>query len=133
MPPKHPANRGSHKKRRFMVIDDERDIAESICKAIELTGNAAIFYCNPVDAVAEIEKNPDDYIGIFTDLRMPHMQGEEVIRRVRQITHDIPIVIVTGTSGVFTTDDLVKLNIPVFIEKPFNISNIEIAVTKMKK
>ena len=74
------------------------------------------------------EENPQKYHAIFTDLRMPEMNGEEVIARIRKVNTDIPIVIITANAGTYKTNDLIKLNIPSVIIKPFEMADIELAV-----
>jgi len=115
-------------KLTIMVVDDEPDIGDGICSIVELTGHKPVYFNSPVAAVKEIESNSKKYNAVFTDLRMPEMNGEEVIRRIRKVTKDTPIVIITGTRGIFATRDLVSLNIPSLIEKPFEMKDIELAV-----
>lgn len=113
---------------RILVVDDEKAIGESIELAISLTENETVYFSNPVQAVEEIRANKDHYHAIFTDLRMPEMNGEEVISKVRKIAPDMPIVVITASRGIFTTDDMVKLNIISLIAKPFELTDIELAV-----
>ena len=127
---------GEHKKfpkLRFLVIDDEVAIGEAICFAIDMTGNDTVRFSNPADAVKDFRKNPSKYDGVFTDLSMPQMSGEMVIERIRKITQEIPIVICTATGGIFTTEDLVKMNVLSLIAKPFELSDIELAVKQIQE
>lgn len=117
----------------FMVIDDEPEIGEGICFIVGLAGHKTACFTNPTKAVKEYKENQDKYSAIFTDLRMPEMNGEEVIAKIRKINTQIPIIIVTGTRGIFTTDDLVKLNVPSLISKPFEMKDIELAVKAVEE
>lgn len=112
----------------IMVIDDDKDIGESIEVAISLTENDTVYFSNPKEAVSEFEKSQDRFQAIFTDLRMPEMTGEQVISRIRKKDKTTPIVIITASRGIFSTEDLVKLNISSLISKPFDLHDIELAV-----
>jgi two-component system response regulator PilR (NtrC family) len=116
----------------IMIIDDDKDIGESMLMAIALTENKSIYYSNPVEAVKEYLKHPEKYDVIFTDIQMPELNGQEVIAQIRKTDKDVPIVIITATSGIFTTEDLVKLNVPSLILKPFDIADIELAIRQIQ-
>lgn len=117
----------------FLVIDDEEAIGECIQLAIAQTGHECEYYSNPLLAVKAFKKNPHKYHGIFTDLRMPQMRGEEVIKRVKEVDGVTPIVIITASGGMFTTEDLQRLKIVSLIAKPFDITDIEKAVYLMRE
>lgn len=115
-----------------MVIDDDNDIGESILMAIELTENKAVYYSDPTKALKEYLGHPDMYDVIFTDIQMPELNGQEVIAQIRKVDTEVPIVIITASSGIFTTEDLVKLNVPSLIMKPFDIADIELAIRQIQ-
>jgi DNA-binding NtrC family response regulator len=116
----------------IMVIDDDKAIGESLLMAIDLTENKAIYYSNPSEAVKEYLDHPKKYDIIFTDIQMPELNGQEVIAQIRKNDNDVPIVIITATSGIFTTEDLIKLNVPSLIMKPFDIEDIELAIRQIQ-
>ena len=116
----------------IMVIDDDNDIGESILMAIELTENKAVYYSDPLKAVKQYLDYPDKYDVIFTDIQMPELNGQEVIAQIRKVDTYVPIVIITASSGIFTTEDLVKLNVPSLIMKPFDIADIELAIRQIQ-
>lgn len=115
-------------KLNILVIDVDADIAEALSCAISLTNNKCHCFTNPTQAVEAYFQEPNKYNALFTDLRMPEMSGEEVIAKIRKVNKDIPIIIITATGGAFVSDDLVKLNIPTLIAKPFELSDIELAI-----
>jgi DNA-binding NtrC family response regulator len=115
----------------FLIVDDDTAIGECIGSAIKLSGHDSIYFKNPHEALEAFVKDQGMYHGIFTDLRMPHMNGERLIEEVRKMDTQIPIVIMTATTGIFTTNDLVRLNVPSLITKPFDL--IELAVGQIEK
>lgn len=116
----------------IMVIDDDDDIGESILMAIGLTDNKAVYYSEPTKAVQEYLAHPNKYDIIFTDVQMPKLNGQEVIAQIRKVNKDIPIVIITASTGIFTTEDLVKMNVPSLIMKPFDIADVELAIRQIQ-
>lgn len=128
----NPSN-GSSKNLLFLTIDDDEDIGECIGFAVSLTEHKTEYFNNPLRALEAFKKDQGKYHAIFTDLLMPEMSGEKVIEEVRRLNKVIPIIIITATGGIFTTDDLVKLNIPSIIAKPFELSDIELAVKQVEE
>jgi DNA-binding NtrC family response regulator len=112
----------------FLIVDDDADIGECVGFTISLTEHTSEYYQNPLDALQAFKDNQTKYHAIFTDLRMPEMTGEKLIAEIRKFNQEIPIIIMTATTGIFSTDDLVKLNVPSFLTKPFDLSDVELAV-----
>lgn len=116
----------------FLVVDDQEDIVYILQMMIEETGHNAHCYSNPLKALTAFKESPLKFHGIFTDLRMPLLAGEKLIEEIRNIDKDIPIVIVTANAYTMTPEDRKKLNITLLIEKPFDGTIIEKAISLIK-
>lgn len=116
-------------KNRVLVVDDEKNIRFTVTEALsspDLEVGAAV---NGDEALKLIEKN--DYTVMLLDLRMPGMDGVEVLRRVRRIRPDIRVVIITAYGTVESAVEAMKLGAVDFIQKPFSASEIRDMVKKI--
>ncbi len=119
------AAQSSTKKLHFLLIDDDKQIGECLSMIVAITGHESSYFSNPLQALTAFQTHPDTYHGIFTDLRMPEMHGDELIARIRELDTQIPIVIVTGTIVTISEKNLQALHIPKVIQKPFDLHEIE--------
>lgn len=105
------------KKKRVLVIDDERIVLDSITKILSpenfevdvtLSGREGLAW-----AIAK------DYDIVLTDLRMPDIGGMRVLRDVKRAKPALPVVMITGFGTVQSAVQAMKLGAAEFLEKPF--------------
>lgn len=106
----------------ILVVDDEKNIRETLCQALEplhLDVHAAV---NGTDALNKLQEQ--SYRLILLDLRMPGMDGMEVLRHVRKYQPDIRIIIITAHGTIESAVEAMKLGAVDFIQKPFTPKEI---------
>lgn len=81
-----------------LVVEDDTDTAETLCRGLEAEGFTTIRATNGQQAIDLIETN--DYDAVTLDILLPQASGWEVIERVRAEGIHIPLVVVTALSGV---------------------------------
>jgi PAS domain S-box-containing protein len=86
----------SQPQRRVMIVDDNRDSADSLAMLMEITGNETYMAHDGVEAVAAIEKYQPEVV--LLDIGLPGLDGHEVCRRVREQPwgKDIVMIALTG-------------------------------------
>jgi CheY-like chemotaxis protein/two-component sensor histidine kinase len=86
----------SQPQRRVLVVDDNRDSADSLAMLMEITGNKAYLAHDGVEAVEAIEKHRPEVV--LLDIGLPGLDGHEVCRRVREQPwgKDIVMIALTG-------------------------------------
>ncbi len=108
--------------RRVLVVDDEKNIRLTLTqslRALELETDAAM---NGEEALSKIQREPYDLM--LLDLRMPGMDGMEVLRRARQLRPELPVVILTAYGSVESAVEAMKLGAVDFLQKPFSPKEI---------
>jgi FixJ family two-component response regulator len=105
------------KKGRVIVIDDEAFICEELCDMLNEFGFNASSFTNPVEALAEIVKEKPDLI--CTDLKMPEMSGMELLKKVRGLKIECPIIFITGFIDNGLLIEGLDQGASGFLEKPF--------------
>jgi DNA-binding response OmpR family regulator len=108
-----------------LVVDDDRHIVEWLKEALSNSGYIVRGAYNGQEALALAREDSPDLI--LLDLKMPDMDGYEVIRNLRreQATRNIPVIIITGYT--FDDDDHVKIvgmGVEHMLTKPFSIETL---------
>jgi DNA-binding NtrC family response regulator len=103
-------------KSRVLIVDDEEAIRSSLKMIFEYEGYEVILAANGQAALKIAEKDAPDLI--FLDIKMPQMDGLEVLKRLRADESAPPVVILSGHGNVKTAVEATKLGAFDFIEKP---------------
>ena len=103
-------------KSRILVIDDEAEIRRSVRMILEYEGYDVLEAASGPEGIALAEKESPDLI--FLDIKMPGMDGLEVLQRIKSSNDAIPVVIISGHGTVSTAVEATKAGGFDFIEKP---------------
>lgn len=113
----------------ILIVDDEKNICLTLSKALEVIGAETDSALNGEEALAKLEKK--EFGLILLDLRMPGMDGMEVLRRVREIRPDIRVIIITAYGTIESAVEAMKLGAVDFIQKPFSAEEIRELVARV--
>jgi PAS domain S-box-containing protein len=115
---------------KILFVDDEESIAEMAGEMLEKLGYEVTSLKNSMEALDVFEQQHDKFNLVVTDLTMPYMTGEELAKEILRIRADIPIIMCTGFSEVFSPEKAKTLGVKEYIMKPF--LNDELASTIRK-
>ncbi len=101
---------------RVLIIDDEEAVRSSLKMIFEYEGYECLLAANGPAGMKMVEKEDPDLI--FLDIKMPQMDGMEVLKRLKSLPASPPVVILSGHGTVKTAVDATKLGAFDFIEKP---------------
>jgi two-component system response regulator ChvI len=99
------------------LVDDDRNILTSVSIALESEGYRIMTYTDGVSALEGFKTSPPD-LAIF-DIKMPRMDGMELLRRLRQKT-DMPVIFLTSKDEEIDELFGLKMGADDFIRKPFS-------------
>lgn len=102
---------------RILAVDDEEIILDSFRKILVLAGYSIDTVETGPEVLGLIRRN--DYDFVFTDLKMPGMDGVEVTKSVKHLRPDIDVVVITGYASIETAVETVKFGATDYVEKPF--------------
>lgn len=111
-----------------LVIDDEENMCKILTRFLNLEGYSVRAFSDPRDGVAALEQEPPDVV--LTDLRMPHLSGEDVLKRVQQLDSEIAVVMITAYGTIQSAVEALKRGAYDFITKPFQIDDILLTVAR---
>jgi two-component system, NtrC family, nitrogen regulation response regulator NtrX len=107
-------------KSRILVIDDEGGNRDSMRRTLEYEGYQFIGASTGPEGLALIESDPPDLV--FLDIKMPGMDGLDVLERIKTSHPTLPVVMVSGHGNVQTAFEARDRGASGFIEKPFSES-----------
>jgi len=102
---------------KITLVDDDENIVASVSMALESHGHTVKSYYDGASGLAALEADPPDLA--ILDVKMPRMDGMEVLRRLRQ-TSDLPVIILTSKDEEI--DEILGFNLGAddYIHKPFS-------------
>jgi len=106
----------------ILIVDDEQVIRNGLQKVLERDGQRVTVACSGVQALESLQKHAFDLV--ITDLKMPGMNGLEVLKTIRRLQPLVPVLIVTGyATAEMATEALVSGAFD-FLSKPFTPGQI---------
>jgi two-component system response regulator FixJ len=114
------------------VVDDDMAVRDSIAFLLDTDGMASRTY---EAAAALLSRSAELEPGcIITDVRMPEISGLEMVRRLKELGVDLPVIVITGHADVPLAIEAIHAGVSDFIEKPFDDEALLTAVrTAMAK
>lgn len=109
-------------ERRILVVDDDNVIRDGLKRIFVAEGYGVSTFANGHAAIASLQQEHFDLV--ITDLKMPGMNGIEVMKGIRVLQPEVPIIIITGYATVETAVEAMKEGAVDYIAKPFTPEEI---------
>ena len=122
----------SEKDVHVLIIDDERSIREGSARILSRIGFHITTASRGEEGLELLEINPDVSI-VLLDLKMPGIDGMEVLSRIRKKYKDIMVIIMTGFATVETAIQAMKQGAYDFIPKPFEPDHLRLVVNRARE
>ncbi|MFC1989911.1 response regulator [Chloroflexota bacterium] len=113
-------------KARTLVVDDDELIRSLFKETLEEEGHTVVVASNSADGIECVKRW--DFDLVFLDLKMPDMDGAELLNQLRSIKPRLPITIITGYPGSGMMERALKQGPFGVMDKPFDASDIIAAV-----
>lgn len=115
-------------KERILVVDDEEDMLENCSRILDRLGYEPLLESDGGKGVVRFEQ--EHPVVTLTDLRMPGMDGLEVLRTIRQIDPDALVILFTAFATVETAVEAVKEGAFDYIPKPFSADQLRLVIER---
>jgi CheY-like chemotaxis protein len=102
---------------RILAVDDEHVILDSFRKILVLAGFSVDTVDNGPEALALLRAG--DYDFLFTDLKMPEMDGIEVVKAAKHLRPDLDVVVITGYGTIESAVETMQFGAIDYAQKPF--------------
>ncbi len=107
---------------RVLVVDDEEAIVEEVAEYLRRKGYDVATAGNAAEALELQRSRPADMV--ITDLLMPGMGGNELIRRLRHTDPQLPVVVMTGHTTVGDEQGIVAEGASIVLQKPVSLHEL---------
>ena len=114
----------------ILVVDDERDIRELIGDILRDEGHSVRLAWDSDGTFAEVNREPPDLIVLDIWLKDSKLDGIDILKSVRRDNPSIPVVIISGHGNIEIAVAAVKQGAYDFIEKPFNIDQLMVVISR---
>ncbi|MDB5907803.1 MAG: DNA-binding response regulator [Massilia sp.] len=116
-------------RRHVLVVDDEPHMRRVLEIMLGATGHAVFSAANGREALALLRSNPVDLV--ITDLRMPEMDGIELLRQMREGGIEAPVIMITAHGSVESAVAAMKFGASDYILRPFDIEALELVIARV--
>jgi DNA-binding NtrC family response regulator len=115
-------------KFRLLVVDDEKNIREGLAASLEMDGFQVETSAAGDDAWNRFQRGDIDLV--ITDLKMPRISGEELLKRICAETPGVPVIVLTGHGTVETAVEAMRNGAYDFLTKPVNLDRLSLLVKR---
>jgi two-component system, NtrC family, response regulator PilR len=115
-------------KGRILIVEDEKSMREILKMLLEEENYEIVTASNGIEGISSIEKDIFDLV--ITDMKMPKADGFEVLKKIKEISPETIVIMITAFGTTETAIEAMKLGAYDYIHKPFNIDQIRIVVRK---
>ena len=115
----------------LLVVDDEASIREFLKDYAGFSGFRVVACSSGTEALAYLDRQAVDLA--LVDLRMPQIDGLEVIRAIRQKAPQCQVVLMSGVGTISTAVEAIKLGARDYLEKPFNPDTLQALLDGVRK
>jgi response regulator RpfG family c-di-GMP phosphodiesterase len=113
---------------RILVVDDEPRICQFLDTLLQRDGHDVVTCLNGQDALGRLQS--ETYSLVLTDLKMPGMDGFELVRNIKAIDNEIPVIIITGYATIETAVQALRHGVEDYVTKPFQIEELQRVISR---
>lgn len=108
--------------RRVLIVDDDRDLAETLAEGLTDLGYEAQACSSSVEAAKRFETEAFD--ALVTDLRMPELDGMDLLARSRSRSPERPVIVMTAYAAIESAIEAIRRGAYHYLTKPFSVGEL---------
>lgn len=113
---------------RILVVDDEALMRNLLLKILEQEGYQITLASSTKEALEKLEE--EDFNLVLSDIKMPDMNGLELLSSIKQNWPDIAVVMMTGYGDAYTVKEALMLGADEYVTKPFKSHEISLIIER---
>ncbi len=117
-------------KPRLLIVDDDPEILALLTNVFTQQGIEVETFPTAVAALEHIEKDHPRFELIISDIKMPQMDGLTFVKKLKAITPNTPIVLMTAFGSIETAIDAIRCGAYDYIVKPFKLNEMQLVVDR---
>lgn len=111
---------------KILIIDDERSIRNSMKDILSFEGHEVVVAENGLEGLVTFKSEKPEIV--FCDIKMPKMEGIEVLERIKEFSYETPVIMISGHGTIDTAIEAIKKGAYDFIEKPLDLNRLLITI-----
>ncbi len=115
--------------KKILIVDDNPNMSVLLSDILEIFDFQGAHANDGNEALEQLRHTRYDLV--FTDLRMPNMDGLDLLKAIKLEHPDMPVVVVTGYSGAETRNEVLSEKADGFLSKPFKVNEIQTLLTSL--
>ena len=113
----------------ILVVDDEENAREGLSKILSKEGYRVDTAANGKEAIDNLKRQRYDLV--ITDMRMPLMDGFEVLREIKKMDENIGVIMITAYGEVESYLEAMNMGAFEYINKPVRVNELKRVITKV--
>jgi DNA-binding NtrC family response regulator len=113
---------------KVLIVDDDAVSCRLLTEVLTQEGITVVWDTDPLHALARVAEEPIDLAVL--DMRMPEMNGIELLRRLRAKLPELPVIVMTGFGSVDTAVEAISAGAVDYVSKPMNVDEIRASVRR---
>lgn len=114
-----------------LVVDDAKNIRMLLTTCLELKNYKVLIAADGKSAIDIVKEEKDSIEIIFLDIKMPEMNGTEVLKIIREMGVECPVIIMTAYATVKNAVDCTRLGAVAYLQKPFSTDRVSSVLNKI--
>jgi two-component system cell cycle sensor histidine kinase/response regulator CckA len=107
-----------------LVVDDEETVRTVAARMLERLGFAVVTANDGRDGMEKFRSDPTRFVMVLLDLTMPHLDGEETFRQMRQLNPGVRVILTSGFNQQEAVNRFIGKGLAGFIQKPFELASL---------
>jgi DNA-binding NtrC family response regulator len=112
----------------IVIVDDEPDMVENCARILRRAGHRCLTATDPHRALALVESDAPDLL--LSDLKMPGMDGIELLRRAHDVDPSLPVIMITAFASIESAVAAVKEGAFDYLPKTFTVDQLQVSVER---
>ncbi len=113
---------------RVLIVDDEPDMVENCARILGRAGHTCLTATDGRQGLAILESERPDLL--LTDLKMPGMDGMELLRHARELDRTLPVIVITAFATIESAVTAIKEGAFDYLPKNFSVDQLRVAVER---
>lgn len=104
----------------ILITDDEKSVRDSVAMILNYENYNTLFAEDGKKALAQLENSEQTVDAVILDIKMPEMDGIEVLQKIKKMNKDLPVIMISGHGTIETAVEATKLGAYDFLTKPLD-------------
>jgi len=118
------------KGERILFVDDEEQIRAVVDAILSKNGYQVTTFADGMQALAQFQKNPEQFDLVVTDMTMPSMTGAELAQKILALSPRTPVILCTGQSELINREIAMAMGVCDYLNKPILQETLLVATRK---